>query len=104
MICRWQVSFSVQRPTTILDMAYPPSLDSIVAIAIVVAVFVGYIVIEIVDRITASPAMRRRFNAGSDRFFRERGSIVDTAARSTSDLLSELGSPLGDFDLPPDDH
>ena len=87
-MARLQLNWGVRRTTRLLDMAYPHSLRSIVAVAIPVVVFVGYIVLEIVDRLTASPAMRRRVNAGSDRFFRERGTVVDAAARSTDELLS----------------
>jgi hypothetical protein len=43
--------------------------------------FLGALIIEIIDRLTESPAMRSRVNEGSDRFFNERGTIVEAAAR-----------------------
>ncbi len=68
----------------------------------VAVVFVGYLVLEIIDRLSASPAMRRRVNAGSDTFFQERGSIWRAAWQATTDLLGRLGwSRFSDPDPPP---
>ncbi len=70
---------------------------------IVGVVFIGYLVIEVADRMTASPAMRRRVNEGSDTFFRERGSVWRAAWQSTRDLLGQFsGRRFSDPD-PPDE-
>ena len=67
------------------------SLGRLIGAAITVAVvFVGYLVIEVADRLTAPPAMRRRVNAGSDAFFRERGSVWQAAWQSTRDLIAQF--------------
>ncbi len=68
----------------------PQSLLSFVVI--VAIVLVGYLVLETIDRLTASPAMRRRVNAGSDKFFIERGSIWQAAVQSTKDWLQQFSS------------
>lgn len=78
--------------------------DFVVVAIIMVAVFVGRLVVEILDRATASPAMRQRVNAGSDRFFDGRGSVWEATARSTADFLSQLRRRRWDDDVwPPRD-
>jgi hypothetical protein len=65
----------------------------------VAVVFVIYLVLEVIDRLTASPAMRRHVNAGSDTYFRERGSVWHAAWQATTDLFSQLrGGRFSDRD------
>jgi O-antigen ligase len=81
------------------------SLGRLIGFAITLAiVFVGYLVIEVADRLTASPAMRRRVNEGSDSFFRERGSVWQAAWQATRDLFSQFGGRrFSDPDPPPNE-
>jgi hypothetical protein len=81
------------------------SLGQLIGAAITVAIlFVGYLVLEVIDRVTASPAMRRRVNEGSDSFFRERGSVWHAAWQATTDLLARLGwRRFSDPDPPPNE-
>ena len=69
------------------------TLDRWTRTAIIVAVaLVVYLLLEIVDRVTASPAMRARVNEGSDKFVAERGSIWHAALRSTLDFVDRAAS------------
>lgn len=78
--------------------------DFVVVAIIMVAAFVGRLVVEILDRATASPAMRQRVNAGSDRFFDGRRGVWAAAARSTADFLSQIRwRTSGDDVWPPRD-
>jgi hypothetical protein len=79
------------------------SLGRLIGAAITVAIlFAGYLAIEVADRLTASPAMRRRVNAGSDTFFRQRGSVWQAAWQATTDLLAQFGARrFSDPDPPP---
>ena len=81
------------------------SLGRLIGAGITVLIlFVGYLVLEIADRLTASPAMRRRVNEGSDAFFRERGSVWHAAWQATTDLLAQLGGRgFSDSDPPPNE-
>lgn len=55
-------------------------------------VIVAYLVLEIIDRLTESPAMRAHVNAGSEQFFAERGSIWHAATQSAADFLRQFTS------------
>lgn len=78
--------------------------DLVVVAIIVVVVFVGRLVVEILDRATAPPAMRQCVNAGSDRFFDGRGGVWAAAARSIADFLSQFRRRTrGDDVWPPRD-
>jgi hypothetical protein len=57
-------------------------------IVIVVLVFLGYLVLEAIDRVTESPAMRRRVNAGSDKFLNDRGTVWQAASRGATEFLA----------------
>jgi hypothetical protein len=50
------------------------------------------VILEVLDRITASPAMRKHVNDGSEKFFRERGSIWQAAAHAAGDFFGAIGS------------
>jgi hypothetical protein len=63
-------------------------------IIVVVLVFVGYIIVEAIDRKTESPGMRRRVNEGSDKFLEERGSVWHAASRGAMAFLGEVASLL----------
>lgn len=51
------------------------------------------LVLEVIDRLTESPAMRARVNAGSEQFFAQRGSIWHAATRSAADFVRQFSSP-----------
>ena len=60
------------------------------AVVLVGAVFVGSLVLEIIDRLTESAAMRRRVNSRSDQFLQERGSAWQAASRAASQFLAQF--------------
>lgn len=74
-------------------MYRPHGLDRMVGGAVLaLVVLVVCLILEIVDRLTASPAMRSHVNEGSEKFFAERGSVWQAAVRATSDFLGQFSS------------
>jgi hypothetical protein len=67
-------------------------LGLVVSTIFAAIVLVAYLVLEIIDRLTESPAMRRRVNAGSDKFIAERGTIWQAATRAASQFIGRFGS------------
>lgn len=68
------------------------SLSRLIGAAVLAAVvLVIYLVLEVIDRLTASRAMRTRVNEGSDKFFAERGSVWQAALRSAIDFFGRTG-------------
>jgi hypothetical protein len=71
------------------------SPERLIGGAILIAViFVGLILLEVFDRLTESPAMKRHVNDGSDKFFDERGSVVKSAVHSLEELGKNCDGPL----------
>ena len=59
-------------------------------VVVVVLVFVGYVVVEAIDRFTESPVMRHRVNEGSDKFLAGRGSLGKAASRGAMAFLARF--------------
>ena len=76
-----------------MSLYAPHSVGRLIASGIgVVVVVVVCVILEVVDRATASPGMRKRFNEGSDKFFRERGSILHAAIGAAAEFFGDVGS------------
>jgi hypothetical protein len=68
---------------------YPGRFEDKLIVAVVGAVVVGIaLVAEWWERRTEDPIMKRRINAGSDRFLRRRGSIWHAATRETRNAFN----------------
>ena len=66
-------------------------LDRLIGgVGLAVVVLAVYLVLEVLDRVTASPAMRSHVNKGSEKFFAERGSVWKAAVRSTREFLGQF--------------
>ena len=61
-------------------------------LVITAVVVIAYLVVEVVDRVTESPAMRSHVNDGSEKFFRERGTIWQAAIRAAAERLGAMRS------------
>ena len=72
-------------------------LDRLMMSAVIVGVvFLVSLVLEVVDRLAASPAMRRRVNEGSDTYFRAAGSVWQSARKATGGFLGQFGRGADD--------